>query len=156
MHLHLVFLGKTLFPEMETGIKRYLDRIRHYTPTDTHFLKAEKISQKVQEEAVKEKEGERVLRLIGTQDYLVAWDQQGRQLDSQRFAEFLGRLRNQGTSHIWMVLGGPVGLSGKVLEKADSVLSLSKMTFPHDLARLIVVEQIYRAFTILKGEPYHK
>jgi 23S rRNA (pseudouridine1915-N3)-methyltransferase len=156
MHLHLVLLGKTIFPEVETGIQRYIDRIRHYVSIETHFLKAERISGKVPEETVKEKEGERILRLTGTQDYLIACDQQGRQFDSQEFSELLGRLRDKGIAHVWMILGGPVGLSSRILEKSALVLSLSKMTFPHDLARLIILEQIYRAFTILKGEPYHK
>jgi len=77
-------------------------------------------------------------------------------LDSVGFARLLQRIRDEGISRTWMVIGGPLGISPKLLEEANTTLSLSRMTFPHDLARLMVVEQLYRAFSILKGEPYHK
>lgn len=156
MQLHLIFIGKTSFPELDAGIVRYLDRLRHYIPAEVHFIKAEKITRKSIEETVREVEGQRILRLIGNMDYLIVWDQRGQQMDSLEFARMLQKLRDEGISRVWMVVGGPVGVSPKLLEEANTVLSLSKMTFPHDLARLMVVEQLYRAFTILKGEPYHK
>jgi 23S rRNA (pseudouridine1915-N3)-methyltransferase len=156
MRLHLVFIGKTTFPELDTGINRYLDRLRFYVPTQIHLLKAEKISPKGNEEAVREKEAERVLKLLGKSDFLIVWDQHGKNVDSIAFAKFLDDLRNNGASEVWMVIGGPLGVSQQLMARADSVFSLSRMTFPHDLARLMVVEQLYRAFTILKGEPYHK
>jgi 23S rRNA (pseudouridine1915-N3)-methyltransferase len=86
----------------------------------------------------------------------MVWDQRGREMDSPAFAQFLETLQNRGTSHLWMVIGGPLGVSERLLEQAHQVVALSKMTFPHDLARLLVLEQLYRAYTILKGEPYHK
>ena len=156
MRLHLVFVGKTSFPELETGIRRYLDRLDHYAPTEVHLVKAEKITAKTGEDAVREREGRRIANLVGKQDVLVVWDQRGRQLDSVGLARFVEGLMTKGTSHLWMVIGGPLGTWHGLLERADSLLSLSPMTFPHDLARLMVVEQLYRAFTILKGEPYHK
>jgi 23S rRNA (pseudouridine1915-N3)-methyltransferase len=156
MHLHFVFVGKTAFQEMETGINRYLDRLKHYLPTQVHHVKAERILAKSEESAIREREGERILKLVGKQGYLVVLDQHGRQMDSPGLANFLSGIQKGGTSQLWMVIGGPLGVSPQVLERADLVLSLSRMTFPHDLARLMVVEQIYRALTILKGEPYHK
>ncbi len=156
MRLHLVFIGKTAFPELDTGINRYLDRLRCHVPTQIHVLKAEKISPKGNEEAVKDKEAERILKLLGKTDHLIVWDQQGKNMDSITFAKFLDDLRSSGASEVWMVIGGPLGVSQKLLTRADFVFSLSQMTFPHDLARLMVMEQLYRAFTILKGEPYHK
>lgn len=156
MRLHLVFIGKTAFPELDTGINRYLDRLRCHVPTQIHVLKAEKISPKGKEEAVKDKEAERILKLLGKTDHLIVWDQQGKNMDSITFAKFLDDLRSSGASEVWMVIGGPLGVSQKLLTRADFVFSLSQMTFPHDLARLMVMEQLYRAFTILKGEPYHK
>lgn len=156
MQLHLIFVGKTSFPELDAGILRYLNRLQHYIPTEVHFIKAEKIARKSLEETVREVEGQRVLKLIGNMDYLIVWDQRGKQLDSVGFAYLLQQLREEGVSKVWMVIGGPVGVSLKLQEEANTVLSFSKMTFPHDLARLMVVEQLYRAFSILKGEPYHR
>ena len=83
-------------------------------------------------------------------------EQNGKEIDSVALAEFLEDRRTGGTSRMWMVIGGPLGVSQTLLLRADFVLSLSRMTFPHDLARLMVMEQLYRAFTILKGEAYHK
>ncbi|GLI33105.1 23S rRNA (pseudouridine(1915)-N(3))-methyltransferase RlmH [Desulforhabdus amnigena] len=156
MQLHLVFVGKTNFQEMDKGIQRYLDRLRHYARIEIHLVKAEKISSKIPETLVCEREGERILNLLNAQDYLVVWDIGGKQLDSNGFARFLEKLQNGGVASVWMVIGGPVGVSPEVLKRADCVLSLSRMTFPHDMARLMIAEQLYRAFTIIKGGPYHK
>ncbi|MGV8075002.1 MAG: 23S rRNA (pseudouridine(1915)-N(3))-methyltransferase RlmH [Syntrophobacteraceae bacterium] len=158
LHLHLILVGKTSFAEADAGIRRYLDRLSHYVPLDLRVIKAEKLEpgNAGSEETARERECERILKLTGKQDYLIAWDQRGREMDSIAFARFFGRLQSESVSNVWMVIGGPVGLSSRLVERADSVLSLSKMTFPHDLARLMVAEQLYRAFTILKGEPYHK
>ena len=156
MHLHLVFIGKTAFADLETGIKRYYERLRHYLPAHIHILKAERISPRGAEAPLKEREAERVLRLVEKKECLVIWDQNGTQIDSIALAGFLDDRRSSGVSELWMVIGGPLGVSQKLLQRADFVLSLSRMTFPHDLARLMVMEQLYRAFTILKGEAYHK
>jgi len=156
MRIHLAFTGKTAFPEIHEGIHRYVDRLRHYLPTDVHVIQAERLTSKTPEEQAKQREAERVFKLLGKQDYLIAWDQRGRQMSSEELAQFLNNLRDRGATDIWMVIGGPLGMAQSLLERANAVLSLSKMTLPHDLARLVVVEQLYRAFTILKGEPYHK
>jgi 23S rRNA (pseudouridine1915-N3)-methyltransferase len=156
MRLELIFVGKTNFPEIDAGIKRYLERLRHYISTRIHVVKPEKISKRITADKVRQLEGERILKVVETSGHLLVWDQQGKNLDSVAFARFLERMKNKGTPQLWTVIGGPVGLSSAVLERADSVLSLSKMTFPHDLARLIIMEQLYRAFTILEGTPYHK
>jgi 23S rRNA (pseudouridine1915-N3)-methyltransferase len=156
MRLHLVFIGRTAFADLESGINRYLDRLRFYIPAQIHVLKAERVPPRGAEHPIKEREAERVLRLVEKKGCLLIWDQQGKETDSLSFARFLEDLRNGGTSEIWMVVGGPLGVSQRLLARADFVLSLSRMTFPHDLARLMVVEQVYRAFTILKGEAYHK
>jgi 23S rRNA (pseudouridine1915-N3)-methyltransferase len=156
MRIHLVFIGKTAFPEVDTGIRRYLDRLKHYASVEVHILRAEKLTSKFSEEVLRERESERILKVVGKQDYLVAWDQKGRQLDSKDFARFLDDLQAHGITSLWMVIGGPIGLSDRLLQQSNEVFSLSLMTFPHDLARLVVLEQIYRAFTILKREPYHR
>lgn len=156
MRLHLLFVGKTAFRDLEAGINRFLDRLRFYIPVQIHIVKAEKILPKGAEEPIKEREAERILKLVGEKGCLVIWDQHGKESDSVAFAEFLKDLRDSGISEVWMVIGGPLGVSQGLLARADHVLALSRMTFPHDLARLMVVEQLYRAFTILKGEAYHK
>lgn len=156
MRLHLIFIGKTSFPEVQTGIDRYFDRLCLYVPTEIHLLKAEKITPKRHPEEIKNKEAERVLKLLDKRDCLVIWDQHGKDVDSVAFAALLDDLRNSAASDVWMMIGGPLGVSQRLLDRTNLVLSLSKMTFPHDLARLMVMEQLYRAFTILKGEPYHK
>lgn len=156
LHLHLVFIGKTTFPELDAGIQRYLERLRHYILADVHVVRAERLTAKINEDQVLEREADRVLRLVGRQDYLMVWDPRGQQMESPEFSRFLKRLIEGGISEVWMVLGGPLGLSDKLREQAKCVMSFSKMTFPHDLSRLIVLEQLYRAFTILRGEPYHK
>jgi 23S rRNA (pseudouridine1915-N3)-methyltransferase len=156
IHLHLVHVGKTAFPDMDQSIQRYLDRLRHYALTEVHLVKAEKVGEKAADIRVKDREGERILKLVGKQDVLVALDPGGRQLDSEGLAAYLDGLTRAGMSRVWIAIGGPVGLSAGVIDRADLKLSLSTMTFPHDLTRLILVEQLYRAFTILKGEPYHR
>jgi len=156
MKLHLIFIGKTAFADLETGVNRYLDRLRHYVPTRIHIVKEERVPPRGAAAHVKEKEAEKILRLVEKKDCLVIWDQNGKEIDSVALAEFLEERRTGGTSRMWMVIGGPLGISQTLLLRADFVLSLSRMTFPHDLARLMVMEQLYRAFTILKGEAYHK
>lgn len=156
MHVHLVFVGKTNLPEIETGIQRYFQRLQHYFPATIEVVKPEKITRKISEESVREAEGERILKLVGNQGHLIVWDQRGRQMESTALAHFWEGLILSGHKTVWMVIGGPLGISSRLLQQAHTVLSLSKMTFPHDVARLLVVEQLYRAATILKGEPYHK
>ncbi|MCU0587577.1 MAG: 23S rRNA (pseudouridine(1915)-N(3))-methyltransferase RlmH [Syntrophobacteraceae bacterium] len=156
IHLHLVFVGKTAFPEMDQAIQRYLDRLRHYASVEVHLVRAEKIAERSREKTVMDREGERILKLVGSRDVLVALDRHGAQLDSEGLAAYLEQLKRDGSPEVWMAIGGPVGHSKKILERANRTLALSRMTFPHDLTRLILVEQLYRAFTILKGEPYHR
>ncbi len=136
-------------------MERYLARIRHYATVDVRIIKPEKITKKIDEETIRRKEGQRILESLERQSLTLAWDERGRQLDSIGFADFLQEIRLSGRN-LSMIVGGPLGLSDEVRRKADHILSLSKMTFPHDLARLLIVEQLYRAFTILRGEPYHK
>jgi len=156
MRIHLLFVGKTGFRDLESAIGRYVDRLQHYCAVQVHLIKPEKITAGVSEDGVRGRESERMTKLAGGQGRLVVWDQSGRELDSIGLAKFMEKLIDSGISDLWMAVGGPVGVSPALLKSAHSVLSLSKMTFPHDLARLMLVEQLYRAYTIIKGEPYHK
>ncbi len=156
MRLNLVFVGKTAFQDIHSAAERYLERIRHYIPVTVHLVKAERITAATGDDAVRERESHRMLKLVGTQDYLVVWDRKGVHMDSEEFSGLIAGLRDRGTPNVWMVVGGPLGVSRTLTDRADSLLSFSRMTFPHDLARLVVLEQLYRAFTIIRGEPYHK
>jgi len=153
---HCVFVGKTQFSDIESAIQRYMDRLVHYVPIQVHTVKAEKVTPKVPEDEIRTRETQRVLKLAGKGSCLVVWDEKGRLFSSVELAQFLDRLMEQATSDVWMITGGPLGVSPRLREEAHAVLSLSRMTFPHDMARLLVVEQLYRAFSILRGEPYHK
>jgi 23S rRNA (pseudouridine1915-N3)-methyltransferase len=156
MRIHLVLVGKTGFGDLESAIARYVDRIEHYCHIQTHYIKAEKITPSSSESTIREKESERIVKLVGRQGHVTVMDQSGREYDSPGLARFIERLNDSGVSDLWMAVGGPVGVSPELLGRADTVMSLSRLTFPHDLARLMLVEQLYRAFTIIRGEPYHK
>ena len=156
MRIHLVFVGKTAFRDIESAIGRYLERLQHYCPVETHYIKAEKITAAVGDQVVRERESERILKLAGRRGHLIVWDQRGRELDSPALSKLMEKLIASAISDLWMAVGGPVGVSVQLLKSAHDVLSFSKMTLPHDLARLILVEQLYRAFTIIRGEPYNK
>jgi 23S rRNA (pseudouridine1915-N3)-methyltransferase len=156
MHLHLVFVGKTANPDIDASILRYLERLRRYVSTEIHLVKAEKITKHLTENLIRDREGERILDLVNKRGHLVVWDQRGQGMDSPGFAQYLRTLQDQGLSQLWMAIGGPVGVSPRLLDQAQQVIALSSMTFPHDMVRLLVLEQLYRAFTILKGEPYHR
>ncbi|ROQ90804.1 23S rRNA (pseudouridine(1915)-N(3))-methyltransferase RlmH [Desulfosoma caldarium] len=155
MKIHFVFVGKTVFPEMQRGIDRYLKRLDHYVRVEVHVVRAERVGPKADEKMVLEKEGRRIVNLVSGRGVLIVWDEKGTALTSQEYAHVLQRLHHGGHD-VWMILGGPLGLSHEVKRTAHHVFSLSAMTFPHDLARLMVAEQTYRALTILRGEPYHK
>ncbi|WP_448383834.1 23S rRNA (pseudouridine(1915)-N(3))-methyltransferase RlmH [Desulfosoma sp.] len=155
MKIHFVFVGKTAFAEIQRGLDRYLERIGHYVRVDVHVVRAERIGPKSDEAAVREREGRRITAMVSGKGTVVVWDERGTPLSSMDYAGFLKRVADDGTD-LWMVVGGPLGVSDAVRNAAHHVFSLSAMTFPHDLARLLVAEQTYRALSILRGEPYHK
>ena len=127
IRLHLVFVGKTAFPEVEQAVQRYLDRLRHYISVELHLVRPEKVGDRGQDERVRDREGERILKLVGARDVLVALDRQGSQLDSEGLASCIHEIGRQGKSDIWLAIGGPVGLSRQVLERADRILALSRI-----------------------------
>jgi len=156
MQIHLVFVGKTGFSDLESAIDRYLGRVEHYCRIQTHYVKAEKITASSQDSSVRAKEGERIAKLVDKRGHMIVLDRSGREFDSPGLAKFIEKLNDSGVSEAWMVIGGPLGVSPELLKSADLVMSLSQLTFPHDLVRLMLAEQLYRAFTIIRGEPYHK
>lgn len=155
LRIHLVLVGKTGFRDIESAIGRYVERLGRYCTVQVHYVKAEKISPGVSDELVRSREGERIAK-VASGGHLAVLDQGGRELDSLGLANFIRKIMESGAPDMWLAVGGPVGISPDLLKGADSVISLSKMTLAHDLARLVLAEQLYRAFTILRGEPYHK
>lgn len=134
----------------------YLQRIQKYSEVQQVVVKDATRESASNPELSKEIEGINLLAKISADEYVVALDAHGRQMSSQQFAEFFQAQMLRGVSRFAFVIGGPLGLSPPVLEKAGMVLSLSKMTLPHELAKVVLLEQIYRAFSILRNERYHK
>ena len=155
MNLSLVTVGKTDVKWVKEGLDVYTSRLRHYISfTVTEIPELKKVSA-LTEAQIKEKEGELILRQVGPADQLVLLDEKGAQYRSVEFARWLEKQFNQGGRNLVFVIGGAYGFSPAVYERANSLLSLSAMTFSHQMVRTIFAEQLYRAFTILKGEPYH-
>ncbi len=132
----------------------YLKRIKRYVPVETVEVKGEKASIKTPREDILGKEGERILKRLKPGDFNVVLSEGGRTFTSRGFAEFIGGVASAGKKGLTFVIGGPFGLHGSVYEASDMDMSLSPMTLPHDMARVVLAEQVYRAFTILRGEPY--
>jgi len=159
MKITIICVGRIKEKYLAMGIDEYRKRLGKYCTLDIIELADESTpdnASPAMEEAIKKKEGDRILKAIKGDSYCVALDIRGNMLSSEELKEELERLFTSGKSHITLVIGGSLGLSGEVLARADYRLSFSKMTFPHQLMRLILLEQLYRAFRIMKNEPYHK
>ncbi|MRG87981.1 23S rRNA (pseudouridine(1915)-N(3))-methyltransferase RlmH [Salinibacillus xinjiangensis] len=159
MKINIITVGKLKEKYLKQGISEYLKRLGPYAKVDIVELADEKAPENLsaaEEEEVKEKEGQRILDKISTDTYVITLEIKGKQLTSEQLAQKLDELATYGKSKIAFVIGGSLGLSDKVMERSDMALSFSKMTFPHQLMRLVLLEQVYRAFRINRGEPYHK
>ena len=154
MKTTLILVGKTNSKIFQSGIDDYTSRIRHYMPFEIHVIPELKNTKSMSEEVQKQKEGEQILRLVQPSDTLVLLDEHGKELRSVEMAAWLERKQQAGRSLIFCI-GGPYGFSKDVYARADEKLSLSKMTFSHQMVRMIFTEQIYRACTIINNEPYH-
>jgi len=155
MKICLLVIGKTDEAYLQKGIELFLKRIPHYISFEMKVIPDIKNSKNLSEDQQKEKEGELILQQISTSDELFLLDEQGMEVSSVEFARFLEKKMISGIKRLVFVIGGPYGFSGSVYSRAIGKVSLSKMTFSHQMVRLIFVEQLYRAMTILKGEPYH-
>ncbi|WP_307331572.1 23S rRNA (pseudouridine(1915)-N(3))-methyltransferase RlmH [Evansella vedderi] len=159
MNITLINVGKLKEKYLKQGIEEYTKRLNAYANIQIIEVADEKAPENMSELEmlqVKEKEGERILSKLSTDTYVIALAIKGKKWSSERLAKELDNLATYGKSKIAFVIGGSVGLSDAVLQRADEHLSFSDMTFPHQLIRLILVEQIYRAFRINRNEPYHK
>jgi 23S rRNA (pseudouridine1915-N3)-methyltransferase len=159
VHISIVTVGKLKEKYLKQGIEEYLKRLGSYAKIDVVEVPDEKAPEELSETEmvqVKQKEGERILAKIGLDTYVIALAINGKLKSSEELADTIDKLATYGKSKIAFVIGGSLGLSDEVLKRSDEQLSFSKMTFPHQLMRLILVEQVYRAFRINRGEPYHK
>lgn len=155
MHIKLLAVGKTDNKQLQQLIDDYQKRLSFYIKFELEILPDIKNAKNFSESQQKEKEGELILSKVGQNDALVLLDEKGKSYSSVEFSEFLQKKLNAGLKTLVFVIGGPYGFSETVYQKAQGKLSLSAMTFSHQMVRLFFIEQLYRGFTILKGEPYH-
>jgi len=155
MKITFICIGKTGKSFLEAGEQEYLGRLRHYVKLERIEISDLKNAKKLTIDQIKKLEGEEILSKIGTSDELVLLDEHGKHYTSIQFADFFQKKFNQGGKGITFVVGGAYGFSEEVYQRSNGKISLSSMTFSHQMIRMIFFEQVYRAFTILKGEPYH-
>ena len=155
MTIKLLAIGKTDNKELQLLIDAYQKRVGFYIKFEFEVIPDLKKVKNLTEDQQKQKEGELILNRLKSSDVLILLDENGIQMDSIRFSLYLQKHMNSGIKRLVFVIGGPYGFSKEVYKKAQGQLSLSKMTFSHQMVRLFFVEQLYRGFTILKNEPYH-
>lgn len=159
MNISIITVGKLKEKYLKLGIEEYLKRLSSYAKVEIIEVtdeKAPEVLSEIEMEQVKQKEGERILARVNSDAHVVALAINGKMQTSEELAETMDKLATYGKSKIAFIIGGSLGLSQGVLKRSNEQLSFSKMTFPHQLMRLILVEQIYRAYRINRGEPYHK
>lgn len=155
MDILLLTVGKTTTSYLQTGIDEYVRRLKRYVPFYIKCLPDIKNSRKLTESQQKDEEGKMILGELSVSDFVVLLDERGDMLTSREFSDFLQKGMLGGKKRMVFVVGGPYGFSHAVYSRSNSMLSFSRMTFSHEMIRLFFTEQVYRAMTILKGEPYH-
>ena len=155
MTIKLITIGKTDNKQLTSLIDDYIKRLGYYIKFSLDIIPDIKNSKNLSEVQQKQKEGELILKKISTTDTLILLDENGKQLDSVDFSSYLQKHMNSGIKQLVFAIGGPYGFSEDVYKKSNGKLSLSKMTFSHQMIRLFFIEQLYRGFTILRNEPYH-
>lgn len=155
MKITLILNGKTEDAYLQTGITMYEQRLKHYVQLEVVVIPALKNTKALSVEQQKQKEGELTLKHVQSGDRLFLLDENGKEFSSMAFSDFMQQQMNSGTKNLVFVVGGPYGFSEELYKCATGKISLSKMTFSHQMIRLFFVEQLYRAMTILRNEPYH-
>ena len=155
MEVKLVTVGKTDVPWVKEGLDLYVSRLRHYVPFTIVEIPQLKNVSAFSQEQIKEKEGELILKQVAPGETVILLDERGRQYRSVEWADWIQRQLSLGGKGLVFVVGGAYGFSQKVYDRANGLVSLSKMTFSHQMVRTVFAEQLYRAFTIIRGEPYH-
>ena len=154
MNVMLLTVGRTDVDWVRTGLELYRSRLTHYVPFTVNEIPQLKNVSSLTKDQIRKKEGELILKALKSSDHVVLLDERGREYRSLEFAEYISSRLLSGRDLVFVV-GGAYGFSDEVYSRADGKISLSKMTFSHQMVRTIFAEQLYRAFTILKGEPYH-
>ncbi|HSP11507.1 MAG TPA: 23S rRNA (pseudouridine(1915)-N(3))-methyltransferase RlmH [Salegentibacter sp.] len=155
MTIKLVCIGKTDSTELKQLIEMYQKRLQYYIKFEIEVIPDLKKAKNLDENQQKIKEGDLILSKVQTSDFVVLLDEKGKEFTSVGFSEYIQKRLNSGMKQLIFVIGGPFGFSEDVYTRADAKLALSKLTFSHQMVRLFFTEQLYRAFTILKNEPYH-
>lgn len=155
MQITVLAIGKTDNKELALLIQEYEQRLKHYVKFNFELIPDIKNSKNLSENQQKEREGELILNQLHASDSVVLLDDKGKQFSSVDFSNYLQKKMNSGTKRLVLIVGGPYGFSEAVYRRCTEKLSLSKMTFSHQMVRLFLVEQVYRGFTILRNEPYH-
>lgn len=159
MKINVIAVGKLKTDYIQAGVAEFAKRLSRYVDLKVIEVKAERIGSNLsqaQKEQIKEKEAERIEEKLNNNAYTMALDSQGKHMTSPGFAKSIGNLQVQGYSEIDFIIGGTLGLHKSVKEKVDYILSFSNMTFTHEMIRLFLLEQVYRAFKIMRGEEYHR
>ena len=155
MKITLLIVGKTEDAYLKEGIDKYLKRLKHYTKIEIAEIAELKNTKALSPDQQKSKEADLILKKLSPTDYIILLDENGQQLSSPQFANYIDKKAIGSVSNLVFVVGGPYGFDETIYQRANDKLSLSRMTFSHQMVRLFFVEQLYRAFTIIKGEPYH-
>jgi 23S rRNA (pseudouridine1915-N3)-methyltransferase len=155
MKISLFAVGKTSYPFVQDGCNLYYKRLIHYTKFEEVIIEDVKKAGNLSPDQLKQEEGKKILARIEASDFVVLLDENGKSFNSNQFADWIAQKQVQSTSHLIYIIGGAYGFSPELYERANMRLQLSAMTFSHQIIRSIFAEQLYRAFTIIKGEPYH-
>lgn len=155
MKITFITVGKTEDAYLKDGIEKYVKRLKHYTKLEMVDIPELKNTKALTEEQQKVKEAEMILKKLSSTDHLILLDENGMEFTSVQFANYINKRSISSSANLVFVVGGPYGFDQSVYQRANDKLSLSRMTFSHQMVRLFFVEQLYRAYSIIKGEPYH-
>lgn len=155
MKIELAVIGKTSIGYLKQGIDEYIKRLKHYVPFEIKYIDDIKNTKNISEDQQKRTEGTKILSLLDKSDYVVLLDEHGKEYTSMQYSSYIQMRMLSGAKKVVFVIGGPYGFSQEVYDRANDKISFSKMTFNHEMIRLIFTEQLYRAYTIINHEPYH-
>lgn len=155
MKIELAVIGKTSIGYLKQGIDEYNKRLKHYVPFEIKYIDDIKNTKNISEDQQKRTEGAKILSLLDKSDFVVLLDEHGKEYTSMQYSSYIQKRMLSGAKKVVFVIGGPYGFSQEVYDRANDKISFSKMTFNHEMIRLIFTEQLYRAYTIINHEPYH-
>lgn len=155
MKIELAVIGKTSIGYLKQGIDEYIKRLKHYAPFEIKYIDDIKNTKNISEDQQKRTEGAKILSLLDKSDFVVLLDEHGKEYTSMQYSSYIQKRMLSGVKKVVFVIGGPYGFTQEVYDRANDKISFSKMTFNHEMIRLIFTEQLYRAYTIINHEPYH-